>query len=230
MNTNSNTNALGDRLKTLRKKRGLSQAELATRAGLAGQGAIGNIERGSRGYGVSVLEIARVLQTSPAFLLLETDDPAAAPNTNDVIDSPPPRAAAFSGAGGDLVPLVSWVQAGQWAEAVPVDPREVEEWLPCPVRHSPRTYALRVRGDSMTSPHGGRSYPEGSVIFVDPERRSPYSGQRVVALRTDSNEATFKTYKNEDGRQWLHPINPTYPTIFDPFEVLGIVIGAWMPE
>lgn len=129
-----------------------------------------------------------------------------------------------------LVPLISWVQAGQWAEAVSVDPREVEEWLPCPVRHSPRTYALRVRGDSMTSPHGGRSYPEGSVIFVDPERRSPYNGQRVVALRIDSNEATFKTYKNEDGRQWLQPLNPTHEPLRDPFEVLGTVIGMWVQE
>jgi AraC-like DNA-binding protein len=40
-----------------------------------GQTAIGNIEVDQRGYGVSIIDIARVLRVSPAYLRQETNDP-----------------------------------------------------------------------------------------------------------------------------------------------------------
>lgn len=127
------------------------------------------------------------------------------------------------------VPLVSWVQAGNWCEAVtPLHVTESERWMDCPVSHSSQTFALRVRGDSMTAPSGAtRSYPEGCYIFVDPERRDPVNGDRVVACLLDAHEVTFKVYKNEDGRQWLQPLNPSHEPIREPFRVLGTVLGKW---
>jgi len=97
------------------------------------------------------------------------------------------------------VPLVSWVRAGGFCEALtPLDPNEVERWLDCPVRHSAETFALRVRGDSMTATTGtGRSYPEGCIIFVDPERRNPVNGDRIVACLLDEHQVTFKVYKTK---------------------------------
>ncbi|WP_312305157.1 XRE family transcriptional regulator [Pulveribacter sp.] len=131
-----------------------------------------------------------------------------------------------------LVPLISWVRAGSWCEASdPLQPGDAEEWLPCPAAHSPGTFALRVRGDSMTAPHGNsRTYPEGCIIFVDPERKSPVNGDRVVACLVGQHEVTFKIYKNEDGRQWLQPLNPSHEPIREAFHVLGTVIGKWEPE
>lgn len=127
------------------------------------------------------------------------------------------------------VPLVSWVQAGEWCEAVQTTHvTEAERWMDCPVAHSNQTFALRVRGDSMTAPSGAaRTYPEGCFIFVDPERRNPVNGDRVVACLLDAHEVTFKIYKNEDGRQWLQPLNPTHEPIREPFKVLGTVLGKW---
>lgn len=127
------------------------------------------------------------------------------------------------------VPLISWVRAGEWCEASePLARADVERWMDCPVSHSAGTYALRVRGDSMTAPSGAaRSYPEGSFIFVDPERRSPVNGERVVACLKDSNEVTFKVYKNEDGKQWLMPLNPLHEPIREKFHILGTVLGKW---
>ncbi len=128
------------------------------------------------------------------------------------------------------VPLISWVQAGDWNDAEdPFQPGDAEKWMPCPVNHSESTYALRVRGDSMTAQHG-RSYPEGCIIYVDPEKRMPVNGTRIVAKLEGSNDVTFKVYKNEDGRQWLQPLNPQHPPIFDQFKVLGTVIGKWEDE
>ena len=135
-------------------------------------------------------------------------------------------------AGPDIkgkVPLVSWVRAGAWCEAfTPLDASEAERWLDCPVNHSPSTFVLRVRGDSMTAATGsGRTYPEGCFIFVDPELRNPNNGDRVIACLLDSNDATFKIFKEEDGRRWLQPINLSHEPIREPFKVMGTVIGKW---
>jgi SOS-response transcriptional repressor LexA len=130
------------------------------------------------------------------------------------------------------VPLISWVRAGDWNHAVDIfQPGEAERWLDCPVAHSASTYALRVRGDSMTAPTGNvRSYPEGCIIFVDPAKRSPVNGQRIIAKLDGSDDVTFKVFKNEDGRIWLQPLNPMHTPIHDRFWVLGTVIGKWEDE
>lgn len=60
------------RLKRLRKAAGLTQAALARAAGVA-QSTIGNIESGTRGYGESLVDIAKVLRVPPEYLRCETD-------------------------------------------------------------------------------------------------------------------------------------------------------------
>ena len=125
------------------------------------------------------------------------------------------------------VPLISWVQAGVWCHASePLAAYEVERWMDCPRSHSDQTFALRVRGDSMTASHG-RTFPEGCYIFVDGAKRSPVNGECVVACLPHSDDTTFKVFKHEDGRQWLAPLNPQHPTIHEPFHILGTVIGKW---
>lgn len=132
-------------------------------------------------------------------------------------------ARAFTGE----VPVISWVQAGAWHDiADTFQPEDAERHLPIFRGHSSRTYALKVRGDSMTSPYG-KSYPAGCYVIVDPEKRSPVNGDRIIALTPGAKEATFKIYKDEDGRRWLAPLNQTHPTLQEPFEVLGTVIGKW---
>ena len=127
------------------------------------------------------------------------------------------------------IPLISEVQAGAWCVAEDLFlPGEAERWFDCPVNHSKKTFALRVSGDSMTASNGiGRSYPDGCFIFVDPEKRQPDNGDRIIACREGSNKVTFKIYKNEDGRQWLQPINTTHEPIREKFKVLGTVLGNW---
>lgn len=128
------------------------------------------------------------------------------------------------------VPLISWVRAGAFDQASdPFQPGDADRWIPCPVAHSDNTYALTVRGDSMTSSHG-KSYPNGSIIFVDPLRLSPTSGQRIIAKLDGSDEVTFKVYQEDAGVAWLKPLNPEYPLIRQAFRVLGTVIGKWEDE
>jgi SOS-response transcriptional repressor LexA len=131
------------------------------------------------------------------------------------------------------VPLISFVSAGLFCESPDnFSPGDAEEWLPCPSNHSPKTYALRVTGDSMTSNvPGERSYPHGTIIFVDPEKVCVV-GSRVIARLPNTAEATFKVYSEDMGIPYLIPINPRYPSIPMPegTAICGVVIGSYMPE
>lgn len=135
-------------------------------------------------------------------------------------------ARAFTGE----IPVISWVQAGEWNEAADFfEPGDAERYLPIFRGHSSNTFALRVRGDSMTAPHG-KSYPQGSYIIVDPAKLSPSNGDRIIAKLNGSDEVTFKVYKDEDGRKWLAPLNSSHLPITEPFKVVGTVIGKWEDE
>ncbi len=80
----------------------------------------------------------------------------------------------------------------------------------------------------MTAPTGqGRTFPEGCIIFVNPEQRSPNNGDRIIACLEHTDNVTFKIYKNEDGRQWLQPLNPAHEPIRDKFHVIGTIFGKW---
>lgn len=109
------------------------------------------------------------------------------------------------------IPLISWVQAGEWSEVIDnFAPGDAEEWPPCPVRHSASTFALRVRGESMQNPLGRPSFCDGDLIFVDPERPAMHNSLVIVRL-DDSKEATFKRLVIEGDQQYLRPLNPAWP-------------------
>ena len=130
------------------------------------------------------------------------------------------------------VPLISWVQAGAWCEAIAnFEPYEADTWLSCPTPISNSGYALKVLGDSMTNPGPGRSYPSGCIIFVDPEVESN-TGDRVIARVPRTNEVTFKVLVEDAGRQFLRPINPQYPIIdiTEETHICGKVVGSFIPE
>lgn len=126
------------------------------------------------------------------------------------------------------VPLISYVQAGQWSEAVDLyEPGYAEHVQPTAARHSRHTFALRVDGHSMTLPAGveGKSFPHGVIIYVDP-MRACIPGDYVVARLLATNNVTFKRLGTEEGRPVLIPLNPNYPIIHDEFEIIGRVIDA----
>lgn len=120
-----------------------------------------------------------------------------------------------------LVPVISWVAAGAWHSAVDnYSPGDAEFWIPSPVMMSPSAFALRVIGDSMTP-----KYQPGYLILVDPEQRGGVvCGDPIVARLTGTDEVTFKILAEDAGRKFLKPLNQQYPTITDPFEIIGKVI------
>lgn len=126
------------------------------------------------------------------------------------------------------VPLISWAQACEHGEAMnDFDNNKVEEWLGSVSAHSKNTYALRVVGDSMTAAHG-LTFPDGCIIYVDPDAAGTVqSGDIVVAKINGNSELTFKQFICDAGRQFLKPLNNQYPSLHDPFHVVGKVVGKW---
>jgi SOS-response transcriptional repressor LexA len=150
-----------------------------------------------------------------------------------------PAALSYSNLEGGVevvgsVPLVSWVQAGDWSSIMDnFQPGDAEDWLPCPVRHGKHTIALKVKGDSMLAPGERHSYSDGDIIFVDPGRDAKH-GDRVVVRLEENTAATFKQLIIEDDRRQLKALNPDwkprYIEIDSNATMVGVVIGKWVPE
>lgn len=124
-------------------------------------------------------------------------------------------------------PVLSWVSAGHWAEAVESYHRKsIDRWYETTVECSDHSFWLDVKGDSMTAP-AGLSIPEGMVILVDPEVE-PINGKLVVAKIENDNEATFKKFVTDAGNKYLKPLNPQYSMI--PINgnctIIGVVVDA----
>ncbi|MEX1669117.1 helix-turn-helix domain-containing protein [Zhongshania guokunii] len=221
------------RIKELRKIKKLSQAALAHACEWDHQSRISGYETGEREPSLTDLEAmcAAFGIDMSEFFNDGTAEPKASYQTgwtpkdqankeNDVSQGPENRG---------FVPVISWVQAGQWHEADdPFQPGYAEELIPCPKPHSLQTYALRVQGDSMTAPIG-RSYPEGAIIYVDPELRGgAIVGDRVIAKLKNEDRVTFKQLARDGDKMYLKALNPNHPPIFDEFRILGKIIGSWI--
>ena len=106
------------------------------------------------------------------------------------------------------VPVVSEVEAGNYTVIDNFNPKGQFDTVRVTVPVQRHTYALRVHGDSMVS-ETGDSFPEGSIIIVEPEMTAQ-PGDYVVAIR-DGNQSTFKQLVSDGGDLYLKPLNVRYP-------------------
>lgn len=110
------------------------------------------------------------------------------------------------------VPLISFVQAGDWSGVVDnFQPGDAEEWIPFPGHIGPHAFALRVNGPSMEP-----RFVEGDIIFVDPDREVE-SGDFIIA-KNGADEATFKKFYRDGDRCFLVPLNEDWGK---PMEMTG---------
>ena len=122
-----------------------------------------------------------------------------------------------------LHPLISWVQAGEWADiATYFELDDAEDLIPCPVHCSKGTFVLRVRGESMEP-----KFHDGDLIFVDPQV-FPDNGRYVVVRIQGSHEATFKQLIVEGDRRYLKALNPDWPNriieVSSEATICGVVV------
>lgn len=208
-----------DRVKAARKHAKLTQAALADAVGIK-QASISELETGKSLSSTYNATIAKACGVDPVWL--ETGRGRMLPSDSNVEPGPDIKG---------RVPLISWVQAGAWCEVEDLYAvGDAEEWMPCPTSHGPRTYALRVRGESMLNPHERRSFRDGDIIFVDPDKLAE-NGSPVIAKLDDSQEATFKQLVIEGEERYLKALNPNWPDqiirINGNATICGVVIGKY---
>ncbi len=118
------------------------------------------------------------------------------------------------------VPMAGIVAAGTPIEPIPQT--ELVE-IPHSMLTSEKTFALRVKGESMKD---DGILPNDLVIIRKQE--TARNGQTVVALL--NNEATIKKYYRRENQIELRPANSTMASILvrshDEFHLEGILIGV----
>jgi len=194
---------MNDRIRARRKELKLTQAVLGKLVGV-NRVTVTGWESGDYSPGGSNLQaLSAALKCNPQWLIDGIGDPES--------DAPTVRPTELFGI--KRIPVLSWVQAGEWTEsASPITREDVREWIYTTANLSDEGFALRVRGDSMTNPNGSPTIPEGSMVIVDPDFGSPYeaNGRIVVAQIDGSEEATLKKFVIDGPMKYLVPLNPNY--------------------
>lgn len=230
---------LADRVKQRMEKLGLSEDDVVKRMGrVISQAAFHKIKSGQTKKPRHILEISEALECSSTWLSTGKGHAVTAGTVEMTVGEP------ISGYSLDElgkhkinvnppVPLISYIQAGDFCECIDLlQPGDAEDWLPRPNGASKSTYALKVKGKSMTNPlPNSPSYPEGTIIFVDPEQEV-LPGHRGIFKTPDTNEATFKELVSDGGKLYLRPLNPQFDKIIvDKLTTTcGRVIGSYLPE
>lgn len=200
---------IGSIIRKARKARGLTLEALAHQVD-SDTGNLSRIERGKQGASQELL--SKILSILDLSLTGLAEEPAG----NVGPTEQPERLYRY--------PVVSWVAAGAWREAI--EPAGFDTFELSDYKGKGRSFWLEVKGDSMTAP-AGESIPEGMLILVD-TGLEPRPGDLVVAKLADSNEATFKQFVSDAGQKYLKPLNPAYRmlSIDDNCEMVGVVTRA----
>ncbi|HEK1791984.1 TPA: LexA family transcriptional regulator [Proteus mirabilis] len=204
---------IGERLKSIRESRGLSQAQLAKLCGYSAASRIGNYELGERKISADdAIVISEALGISPAELMFGSQSEQVIKNYE--------------------YPLFTKVQAGAFStEFNSYTQKDAVSWIPTAKKAGERAFWLEVEGQSMTAPPGGKpSFPEGMLILVDPDEEVEFGDFCVARLLND--EFTFKRLIRDGGVEYLEPLNPRFDLI--PINgnctIIGKVIKSQWPD
>lgn len=204
------------RVKNLRKDHGWSQEEFANKISLS-RGRLAQLETDPKAEvkAIALLSIAKAFGCSIEQLMSNN----AINRTDGVIKLQPITRKA---------PVVKWGSLKDLLNGV--FKMESDKWVGCPEDLNENAFALEVKDEVMTASNG-KSYPLGTLIFVDVDRE-PKSGDRIVAIDTDNLSAVFREFVISGGVQYLKPLNDRYPIaeFLTSTKILGVVVGSYMTE
>lgn len=213
-------NTLAERIKSARNHAKLTQKALALKVGVE-QPVISQLETGKNLQSAHLPKIAHVCGVNAIWLSENIGPMTGTPSSQSNVGSTRQPIESFR------YPVISWVAAGAWAEAIePFPPGFSDRYELSDYNSKGPAFWLEVKGDSMTSPVG-MSITEGTLILVDTEADAQ-SGKLVVAKLADSDQATFKKLVDDGGRRYLKPLNPAYPTEMcaENCRIVGVVVRA----
>jgi repressor LexA len=198
---------LGERIKSARINRGMTQEELGKLVGVQ-RAAINKYETGvvvnlKRSM---IANLAQALDVDPTWLLgmTEAGDPVPA---NLFVPK------------FDTVPIIGTIACGE-----PILAQENVEGLATKSDHIEADFALWCKGDSMTP-----RFNNGDLVFI--RQQSDVDNGQIAAVLIE-NEATLKHVYKQPDRLTLIAENPSFPPLIytDPVElqqirILGLVTG-----
>lgn len=215
--------SLGDRIRELRKKKGLTQAQLGEMVGSDGN-TISRWELSKLGMGKEyILKFAQALDTTTAYLLGETDDPArpgvAQPAVSRVTRLPESTIVLepTNPMGWRKLPLLSKMTsacAGNGNGLAFADEEvESEQYFPAEIygrfdpRHPP--FMIHVEGDSMED----ADIHDGAVAVINPAEEV-YDGDAALVCWNRDQVAIKLVYWRPDGGVELHAANPKHTKVY----------------
>lgn len=202
---------IGDIIREMRIKRGLSQAQLGDLVGV-GRSAISNYEKGFR---IPDLEIAEKL--ADAFGVSFGDFVGGQELTDQELRNPlPTNVRPISEMHHQHIPMIGTVAAGE-----PIySPEELGVYVDSPMAADA---AITIQGDSMAP-----TYQDGDVVYIKCKPDIPEGAIAVVFL---DDEATLKhVYKRPTGLTLISD-NPAHAPIMVEFEdyasvrIFGVPVG-----
>ncbi|MFW5399434.1 S24 family peptidase [Yersinia sp. 1252 StPb PI] len=204
-------NTVGGRIKFRRRQLKLTQKDIAEYVGISAS-AVTQWESDATGLSSdSLLKLSSLLECAPEWLLSGKGE--LEPSLKVMASK------------SKLVPVISWVQAGAWTEALS-SAGSRSEWIETTAKISDSAFALRVKGDSMTA-SGSLSIPDGSIVIVDPEYGFIEDvNEKIVIAQTNGNhEATIKKFVIDGPNKYLMPLNPQFKPIEvdDTCKLIGVV-------
>lgn len=178
---------IGDRVRLLRKQKGMTQLELAEKMGYKSKSSVAHIENGRDIPRAMVVTLADILETTPSYLMgWEDEKPNASIPPSDKVH---------------MIPIFGSVAAGFGAYA----DSDILGYMPLVVENSydvENTLIIKVEGESM--------YPticDGDKIVVR-KQDSVDNGRIAVVMIGD--EAVVKRVECEKNKLTLHSINPMF--------------------
>ncbi len=196
---------IGERIKLLRKARGLTQKDVADKLGIT-VGAYSHYEKGTR-----EMDVKKVKALSKVFGI----------SGDELIDT------GFQNPVPDGVIHIKDLQwkkvpvLGSMAAGDPIEDVEFPEVF-CSAP-SQADFALRVKGDSMVP-----TYLDGDIVFIKQTPELPHNGS-IVVISID-NEACVKHVSHEPSGVIVTSDNPAYPAKLylsaeHDIRILGIPVG-----
>ncbi len=197
----------GERMKQRRKEIGFSAEKVAERLGVS-PATIYRYEKGDieKVPVDSLAELAKILQTTPAYLMGWEEQPTPKPT------SPAPIPPGF-----EPMPEMDWVPlVGRIACGTPITAEENVERIVCVPSKWHSTFTLTCKGDSMEP-----RIHDGDLVAI---RSQPeVENGEIAAVRIDG-EATLKHVYLHDSFIELRPENPAFNSIILSREDMNNVV------
>lgn len=197
----------GERMKQRRKEIGFSAEKVAERLGVS-PATIYRYEKGDieKVPVDSLAELAKILQTTPAYLMGWEEQPAPAASKEPTV---PPGFEPMPAM--DVVPLVGRIACG-----TPITAEENIEQMVCVPSRWHSTFTLTCKGDSMEP-----RIHDGDLVAI---RSQPEVENGEIAAVRIGEEATLKHVYLHENFIELRPENPAFSSIILSREDMNTVV------